>query len=76
MTSQELSGTTAPPCCTRGAGPAAALTGGFGWAFWACGVIGLAAVPVPFLLVRRNELAKAVASTTAKEPKPATVTAG
>jgi hypothetical protein len=60
----------------QGAGPAAALTGGFGWAFWACGVIGLAAVPVTFLLVRRNELAKAVASTTAKEPKPATVTAG
>src|SRR5713226_6841631 len=47
----------------QGAAPAAALTGGFHWAFWACGLIGLAAVPVTFLLIRRNELAKAVAST-------------
>jgi MFS family permease len=60
----------------QGAGPAAALTGGFDWAFWACGVIGLAAVPVTFLLVRRNELARAVASTTAREPRPAPVRAG
>jgi EmrB/QacA subfamily drug resistance transporter len=60
----------------RGAGEAAALTAGFGWAFWACGVIGLAAVPVTFLLVRRNELARAVASTTAREPGPATARTG
>jgi len=60
----------------QGAAPAAALTGGFQWAFWACGLIGLAAVPATFLLVRSNELAKAVASTTVKEPKPATVMAG
>ena len=53
-----------------------ALTGGFQWAFWACGLIGLAAVPVTFLLVRRGELATAVASTTVREPKPAPVTAG
>ncbi len=50
--------------------------GGFGWAFWACGVIGLAGVPVTFLLVRRNELARAVASTTARKPRPATARAG
>jgi EmrB/QacA subfamily drug resistance transporter len=55
----------------QGAAPAAALTGGFQWAFWACGLIGLAAVPVTFLLVRRHELARAVASTTVKDPKPA-----
>ena len=55
----------------QGAAPAAALTGGFQWAFWACGLIGLAAVPVTFLLVRRNELARAVASTAVKEPKAA-----
>ena len=55
----------------QGAAPAAALTGGFQWAFWACGLIGLAAVPVTFLLVRRNELARAVASTTIKEPEAA-----
>ena len=60
----------------QGAGQAAALTGGFDWAFWACGVIGLAAVPVTFLLVRRNELARAVASTTAREPGPATASTG
>jgi EmrB/QacA subfamily drug resistance transporter len=60
----------------QGAGPAAALTGGFDWAFWACGIIGLAAVPVTFLLVRRSELARAVASTTAREPRPVTVRAG
>jgi EmrB/QacA subfamily drug resistance transporter len=60
----------------QGAAPTAALTGGFQWAFWACGLISLSAVPVTFLLIRRNELAKAVASTTAKEPKPAPVTVG
>jgi EmrB/QacA subfamily drug resistance transporter len=60
----------------QGAAPIAALTGGFDCAFWACAVIGLAAVPVTFLLVRRNELAQAVASTTAREPRPATVRAG
>ena len=57
-------------CCTRAAGTAAALTGGFQWAFWVCGVIGLAAVPVTFLLIRRDELAIAVASASAK-PQPA-----
>jgi MFS family permease len=58
----------------QGAAPAAALTGGFHWAFWACGLIGLAAVPVTFLLVRRDELATAVASTSQKpQPAPADV---
>jgi MFS family permease len=58
----------------QGAAPAAALTGGFQWAFWACGLIGLAAVPVTFLLIRRGELAKAVASTSQKpQPAPAEV---
>ncbi|HEY4851660.1 MAG TPA: MFS transporter, partial [Streptosporangiaceae bacterium] len=60
----------------QGAAPPTALTGGFQWAFWACGLTGLAAVPVTFLLVRRGELATAVASTTVREPKPAPVTAG
>ena len=54
----------------QGAAPAAALTSGFQWAFWACGAIGLAAVPVTYLLVRRRELAIAVASASAK-PQPA-----
>ncbi len=60
----------------QGAAPAAALTGGFQWAFWACGAIGLSAVPVTFLLIRRNELARAVASTTVREPRPAPASAG
>jgi EmrB/QacA subfamily drug resistance transporter len=50
---------------------AAALTGGFQWAFWVCGAIGIAGVPITFLLVRRSELAEAVARTTVVEPQPA-----
>lgn len=50
------------------------MAAGFHWAFWACGLIGLAAVPITFLLVRRDELAKAVASTSQKpQPAPADV---
>jgi EmrB/QacA subfamily drug resistance transporter len=43
-----------------GSAPAAALTGGFQWAFWVCGAIGLLAVPVALLLVRHDELAETV----------------
>jgi EmrB/QacA subfamily drug resistance transporter len=32
----------------------AALTGGFRWALWVCGLTALAAVPVSFALIRRN----------------------
>jgi hypothetical protein len=35
----------------------AALTGGFQWAFWVCGAIGLAAIPIAVLLVRSRDLA-------------------
>jgi len=45
------SGSTAP----------AALTGGFQWAFWVCGAVALAAIPITFLLVRRRDLAPAAA---------------
>ena len=65
-----LAATHATTLLHQGAAPAAALTSGFQWAFWACGAIGLAAVPVTFLLVRRHELAIAVASASAK-PQPA-----
>jgi MFS family permease len=69
-----IAATHASTLLYQGATPAVALTGGFHWAFWACGLIGLAAVPVTFLLVRRDELAKAVASTSAKpQPAPADV---
>jgi EmrB/QacA subfamily drug resistance transporter len=37
------------------AGPAA-LAGGFQWAFWVCGAIGLAAIPITFVLVRSKDL--------------------
>jgi EmrB/QacA subfamily drug resistance transporter len=37
----------------------AALTGGFRWALWVCGAIGLAAIPMALLIIRRDELARA-----------------
>ena len=50
----------------NGANPSAALTGGFQWALWVCGAIGLAAIPIALLLVRRDGLARpAVAATPA-----------
>ena len=69
-----IAATHASTLLHQGAAPAAALTSGFHWAFWACGAIGLAAVPVTYLLVRRDELATAVASTSQKpQPAPADV---
>jgi EmrB/QacA subfamily drug resistance transporter len=57
---------------SQGHPAAAALTGGFQWALWVCGLAGLAAVPVTFLLVRRTELARAVAAAwQPKAPAPA-----
>ncbi len=41
-----IAATHASTLLHQGAAPAAALTSGFQWAFWACGAIGLAAVPV------------------------------
>jgi len=53
---------------------AAALTGGFQWAFWVSGLTALAAVPVAFLLIRRTELARAVAASLPRQaPAPAPV---
>ena len=52
----------------HGHAAAAALTGGFQWAFWVSGLTGLAAVPVTLLLVRRGELARAVAAAQQREP--------
>jgi EmrB/QacA subfamily drug resistance transporter len=48
-----------------------ALTGGFQHALWALGAIGLLAVLAIIVLVRRNALPDAVASTTTREPQPA-----
>jgi MFS family permease len=44
-----------------GADRAEALTGGFQWAFWVCGAIGLAAIPIALLVVRHREPTPAVA---------------
>ena len=55
----------------QGHGAAAALTGGFQWAFWVTGITALAAVPVTFLLIRRTELARAVAASLQREPSVA-----
>jgi hypothetical protein len=43
------------------------LTGGFQWALWVCGLTGLAAVPVTFALIRRRELAGAVAKSMTRD---------
>jgi EmrB/QacA subfamily drug resistance transporter len=49
----------------------AALTGGFHSALWVAGVIALAAIPVAFLLIRKDEMAAAVAAATVvAEPQP------
>jgi EmrB/QacA subfamily drug resistance transporter len=56
----------------QGHAAAAALTGGFQWAFWVSGLTALAAVPVAFLLIRRTELAHAVAASLPRQaPAPA-----
>jgi EmrB/QacA subfamily drug resistance transporter len=48
----------------------AALTGGFHSALWVSGAIALLAIPVTFLLIRRDEIATAVAATMVREPQP------
>jgi MFS family permease len=69
-----IAATHASTLLHQGAIPAEALTSGFQWAFWVCGAIGLAGVPVTYFLVRRDELASAVASTSGKpQPAPAEV---
>jgi MFS family permease len=59
----------------RGGGSVhAALTGGFHSALWVSGAIALLAIPVTFLLIRKDEMATAVAATALRgpEPEPAT----
>src|SRR5256886_915010 len=51
----------------------AALTGGFQWALWVCGAIGLAAIPITFLLIRRDDLARAAAPATDARPALASI---
>jgi EmrB/QacA subfamily drug resistance transporter len=48
----------------------AALTGGFHSALWVSGAIALLAIPVTFLLIRKDEMAEAVAATALSDPQP------
>jgi EmrB/QacA subfamily drug resistance transporter len=48
----------------------AALTGGFHSALWVCGGIALLGIPVTFLLIRKDEMAAAVATTALRDPQP------
>ena len=48
----------------------AALTGGFHSALWVAGVIALLAIPVTFLLIRKDEIAAAVAAASLSDPEP------
>jgi len=57
---------------SQGHAAPAALTGGFQQAFWVTGITALAAIPVTFLLIRRTEIARAVAASQQREaPLPA-----
>jgi MFS family permease len=53
-----------------GDGVHAALTGGFHSALWVSGGIALLAIPVTFLLIRKDEMATAVAATALRDPQP------
>jgi hypothetical protein len=48
----------------------AALTGGFHSALWISGAIALLAIPVTFLLIRKDEMATAVAATAVNDLQP------
>ncbi|MHB8693309.1 MAG: MFS transporter [Solirubrobacteraceae bacterium] len=48
----------------------AALAGGFHSALWVSGAIALLAIPVTFLLIRKDEMATAVAATALRDPQP------
>jgi len=60
----------------QGRPAAAALTGGFQWALWVCGITGLAAVPAVFALSRHKEIAEAGDATTAPQAPADMATAG
>ena len=46
----------------HGYATAAALTGGFQWALWVCGLTALAAIPVAFVLIRSTRKADVIAT--------------
>ncbi len=53
----------------HGYATAAALTGGFRLALWVCGLTGLAAVPVAFGFIRRQQKAATVATAATAQPR-------
>jgi len=55
----------------HGHAAADALAGGFHWALWVCGLVGLAGVPVAILLVRRSETAAQAAAAATQQAAPA-----
>jgi EmrB/QacA subfamily drug resistance transporter len=56
----------------QGQATSTALTGGFQLALWVCGLTGLVAVPVTFVLIRRREIAGAIAGSSQPDvPAPA-----
>jgi EmrB/QacA subfamily drug resistance transporter len=63
-----VAATHAKSLAHAGTSTPAALTGGFQWALWVCGTIGLAAIPITYLLIRRDELAN---DTQPKDAQPA-----
>ena len=58
----------------QGHSTSTALTGGFQLALWVCGLTGLVALPVTFVLIRRREMAVAVSKSSQQDvPAPAMV---
>ena len=53
----------------HGYATAAALTGGFHWALWVCGLTGLAAIPVAFALIRRPRKAEVTSQAESDAPR-------
>jgi MFS family permease len=51
----------------HGYATAAALTGGFQWALWVCGLTALAAIPVAFVLIRSTRKADVIATAQAQD---------
>jgi EmrB/QacA subfamily drug resistance transporter len=60
---------------SRGHPAADALTGGLHEALWVCGLVGLSAVPIVLLLVRRSEIAQVAAGMQSEVPASASASA-
>ncbi|HEU5027314.1 MAG TPA: MFS transporter [Spirillospora sp.] len=56
---------------THGHAIAGALTGGFHTAFWVCGLITLAGIPIAFLLIRHTDITRATSVQQGHVPEPA-----